>query len=196
MSGSTAPTTVAAVAALAAGLQAVTEAVRAACTDPGDALGLLLLLAGYNPTSRAGADSIGLAMATVQIAVAAGCRRAALTSLARAAAAYAPSSYQDAVRVRGLVCAAIDAEIMVAGNSGDYATYAALRALRAAVVLDLTTRAGSLAQVATITRPAPQPALVVAYDLYDDASRYDDLVRRVDPVSPLFLPRTFQALTA
>ena len=196
MSGSTQATTVAAVAALAFGLQSVTEAVRVACTDPADAIQALLQLAGYSPATATGGDSIGLAMAKVESAVAAACRRAALSSLALASADYAPTSYQDAVRVRDAVCAAIDAEIAIAGNAGDYASYTALRGLRAAVVRDLTTRAGSLARIATITRPAPQPALAVAYDLYDDASRYDDLVRRVDPVSPLFLPRQFQALNS
>ena len=196
MSGATTATTVAASAALASSLQAVTEAVRTGCNDPADAIVLLLQLATYSPVSLAGADAIGAAMATIESAVSAACRRAALTSLARAAAAYAPSSYQDAARVRDLVVAAIDAEIAVAGDGGDYSSYTAFRALRSAVVLDLTTRAGSLAAVITIARPMPQPALAIAYDLYDDASRYDDLVRRVDPVSPLFMPVTFQALAS
>jgi prophage DNA circulation protein len=135
-------------------------------------------------------------MSTVETNVSAACRRAALTSLARATADYQPSSYQDAVALRTQVAGLIEAEMLVAGGVPDYATYSALRLLRASVIEDLTAREGDLAMVVTITTALPTPALTLAYRLYGDASRYDDLVARANPVSPLFMPTSFQALSS
>lgn len=184
----------AAATAEAAAVQAVSEALRAACNDPADAVRLLSLLATYNPVGAYGADTIGSDMAAVEAATSSLCRRAALVSLALAAASYAPTSYQDAVTVRTNVCSLIDAEILIAGDAGDYDTYAALRTLRTAVSADLTSRAANIANVITFQLPTSLPSLVVAYALYQDASRSDDLVSRVDPRSPLFMPRVFDAL--
>jgi prophage DNA circulation protein len=38
------------------------------------------------------------------------------------------------------------------------------------------------------------PALVLAHRIYDDAGRADQLVQQVQPVHPLFMPQSFQAL--
>lgn len=188
--------TLAATANLAAGLQAVAEAVRTSCADPSQAVTLLAQLAAYAPATDNGADTIGVAMSAVEANVAAACRRAALTSLARATADYQPSSYQDAVALRTKVSGLIEAEMMVAGAVPDYPMYASLRLLRAAVIADLTARGGDLARIETITTAVPMPALTLAYRLYGDASRYDDLVARADPVSPLFMPTSFEALSS
>ena len=196
MADATTTATLAAASALAAGLQAIAEAVRTGCGDPADAIGLLLQMAEYQPSTLTGSDAIGVAMATVETAVSAACRRAALTSLARASAEYQPSSYQDAVRVRTLVAGAIETEMLIAGDVPDYASYSTLRALRAAVIADLTARSGDLAQITTVTTAEPMPALALAYRLYGDATRYDDLVARADPVSPLFMPLSFEALSS
>ena len=196
MADATTTATLGAAAALAAGVQAVAEAVRLGCADPAHAVVLLAQLASYTPATLTGSDAIGQAMTTVEAAVAAACRRAALTSLARAAADYQPNSYQDAIRLRTLVCGLIAAEMLVAGAVPDYPAYSALRALRAAVIDDLTARGGTLARVRTVTAAEPMPALALAYRLYGDATRYDDLVARADPVSPLFMPLTIEALSA
>ncbi len=195
MSGSTTSATLAAAAALAAGVQAVAEAVRLGCADPAHAIVLLSQLASYQPASLTGADAIGQAQAVVEANVAATCRRAALTSLARASADYQPTSYQDAVQLRSRISDLIQAEMLIAGAVPDYPMYVALRALRAAVIDDLTARSGSLARLQTVSSAVPLPALTLAYRLYGDATRYDDLVARADPVSPLFMPLQFQAPT-
>lgn len=123
-------------------------------------------------------------------------RRAAVVELARAAAAYQPTSYDDAVAVRRAVVAAIEGEMDDAGDAGDDGTYAALLALRTAVVRDLTARGADLAPLRQVTPPAALPALTLANQLYADATRADDLVARTDPAHPLFLPTSFRALAA
>jgi len=190
------PQITSAATALASEVQALTEAVRTTCADPADAIRILSELAAFAPSSNFGSDAVGSGMATMQTANAAMCRRAALTSLARAAVTYAPSSYQDAVTLRTNVCALFDAEAITAADAGDNASYVALKAMRAAVSADITTRAGSLAMVTTVNRRTSLPALVVAYQLYQDASRSDDLVARNDPRSPLFMPLTLEALAS
>ncbi len=180
--------------AAASGAQAVAEALRASCTDPTDAIRLLSALAVFSPPALPSGAPIGTAIATVQAAVAAICRRAALTSLARAIASYQPTSYNDAQTILADAAALFDAEIEIAGDAGDLQSYLALRDLRTGVVQDMTVRGSSLAQVVTISRPRSMPALALAYQLYGDTSRYDELVRRVNPIHPAFMPVQFEAL--
>ncbi len=182
--------------ALAAACSAVTEAVRAACADPADAVRLLAELAAYTatPPASSAAAPIGAAMATVTAATAALCRRAALGSLALACADCQLSAYEDAVALLVQVTALIDAEITVAGDAGQDGTFVALRALRAAVVQDLTTRAADLPHLVLITSAEPMPAPALAQRLYQDGSRAADLVARADPVHPAFLPTSFEGL--
>jgi len=216
--------------ALAASVQAVTEALRVACVDPADAIRALSTLAAYAPAgamttilpnvaSQAGIGlvtedglpligaqpvsvaivstaPIGLAISTLQSAVAALCRRAALTSLARACAGYAPTSSDDAVSVCVAVVALFDAEILVAADAEDDASYQALRQLRTAVVADLVTRAAQLPSLVTVRTAVPMPALALAYRLYRDATRADDLAARSGAQHPAFLPTSFRALSA
>lgn len=217
LGGPTQGTATANAASLGAAVQAMTEAVRAGCADPGTAITLLAPLAAFRVVPLAGGDAIGAAMRTVTSAACALCRQAALSSIARASAEYQPASQADAVAIRTKVSALIDAEILasvagqgsggVAGqgsagvsrwnaSGGSNATALALRGLRAAVAADLTARGQVLAPVVTVRTAASRPALAVAYSLYADASRYDELVARVDPVSPLFMPLTFEALAS
>jgi prophage DNA circulation protein len=180
--------------ALAGGAVALAEALRAACNDPADAIRLLSGLARFFPSIPPGSAPIGEAMAATQTAMAAVCRRAALTSLARAIAAYQPSSYNDAQAVLVAACVLFDAEIEVAGDAGDGQSYLALRALRGAVVNDMTTRGSALPQIVTVARPASLPALALAYQLYGDTTRTDDLIARANPIHPAFMPTSFEAL--
>lgn len=185
----------AAALALAQAVQAVAEAVRAAANDPADQIRLLIALANYYPAQPVDGSATGARMGVVQDATGALCRRAALAALGRATSAYQPSSYQDAIALRARVCDLLDAEITIAGDTGDDAAYGALRALRSAIANDLTTRAAQLPYVITVSTPASVPALTAAYRLYRDASRAPDIVARADPVHPAFMPREFQALS-
>ncbi|HEV2364038.1 MAG TPA: DNA circularization N-terminal domain-containing protein, partial [Caulobacteraceae bacterium] len=163
--------------------------VLAAHADPGGAIGALESLIGFAPGSTASLTPIGAAACDLM-------RRSAATALARAAAVYQPSSYDDAAGVRTTITGLYDAEILIAGDEGEDATYGALRALRAAVIQDLTVRGASLARIQTFAFGAPLPALHLATRLYRDPSRADELVIQAIPVHPLFMPPAFQALAS
>lgn len=188
---------------------ALTEALRASCARPADAIRILSTLAGFtattlfdgpNPVSAQlpswVVDPFVLQYAQLTGVAATLMRRAAAISLARASADYVPTSYQDAINVRDTVSDVLDNVILEAGNLFDDASYEALEALQVTVVTDLNTRGGNLAQILNLTFGAQQPALVLAYRLYQDATRADDIVARNNPVHPSFLPVRIEALSS
>ena len=178
-------------------LAALVEAMRAGITDPADQVQVLLALAGFTFADSAGGTvGIGAAMAAMRDAMAAACRRAALVSLARASASYQPSSYDDAAALRVSLAAALDNEITAAGDAGEDASYTALKALRSAVVQDLTVRGASLPSIVTVNLQLPLPSLVIAHRLYLDASRSDQIAAESGAIHPAFCPTTFQALAS
>lgn len=186
----------AAAATFASGVSAVTEALRAAATSPVDQVRLLTALADFYPGAAASTAPIGAAIATAQTAAGALCRRSALVSLCLACADYQPYSSQDALTLRDSVSALLTAEMTVAADAGDVNSYEGLRDLRTAVIRDLTDRAALLPEQVTVETAAPMPSLAEAYRLYQDASRSDDLIARVNPIHPAFMPTEFQALSS
>jgi hypothetical protein len=215
-----------------ADILAVTEALRSACANPGDAIRLLAALvlfsvttpfdgpspvaneaaaiaetiyftAGYGVAGQPIAswpnwfgDPFVLQFAQLTSTATVLMRRAAAISLARASATYVPTSYQDAQRVLGIVDGALWQVIEEAGDIFDDVSYNALKALRTAVQADFAGRGNNLAQVVTRVFGAQQPALVLAYRLYQDASRADDLIARNDPPHPGFMPASIETLAA
>jgi prophage DNA circulation protein len=121
---------------------------------------------------------------------------AALMSMTNAIAAYQPSSYNDAIAVLRSITLLLDGAIQSAGDAGSTASYLALRALRAAIINDLLNRAATLPRLQTFTFQAPLPSLALAYELYGDATRSDELIAQANPISPLFMPLSFQALSS
>lgn len=174
--------------------QAIPAAVLSAAPDPTDAVRLLSGLSVYAPTTYVGTGQVGQARAIAQDATSALLRRASLAALLRAVALYVPSSYDDAAALRSLVLGYLDGEILTAGDAGDDASYAALRAARQGVAGDLTTRGGSLARLKQYALQAPLPALTLANRLYQDAARAEQLIAQTNPIHPAFMPLTFQAL--
>ncbi|TMV39240.1 hypothetical protein FGG78_42700 [Thioclava sp. BHET1] len=61
---------------------------------------------------------------------------------------------------------------------------------------DLTERGAQLPSQRDFILPGAQPSLTLAYRIYEDATRSDDLIRRVDPIHPAFMPVQFKALSA
>lgn len=180
-----------------AAVQALTEALSTAIANPGDAARLFGTLATYAPDVVGTATGqVGAAQVAAENAVSALLRRAAIGALARAAAQYVPSSYDDAVAVRNKVTAYIDGEVLIAGDSGDDASYGALRALRQSVVTNLSASGASLARLQDFAFRTPMPALVLATRLYQDASRSDQLVDEAAPIHPAFMPTKFRALAS
>lgn len=77
----------------------------------------------------------------------------------------------------------------IAGVEVDPPVFDALRELIAASAARLGTVAGTLAELTTTTPVATVPAVVVAFNLYGDASRVDEvLARNPHVVHPLFVP--------
>ena len=181
--------------ALVAQIATTVEAARATMTDPADQVRVLQNLVPFSYNDTAAGTGLPGDMATVRDAMAAACRRAALVSLARASAVYQPVSYQDAQATLESVTAALDVEITAAGDAGEDETYAAMRALRNAVVTDLTTRGATLPEIVTATFGIPLPTLVVAQILYQDASRADEISLEAAPPHPAFCPLSMQVLS-
>jgi prophage DNA circulation protein len=172
--------------------QGLAGAVLAASVRPSDAIRLLADLAAVVPVAT---DATTADMAAMRSATGDLLRRAAVVALARASAMYQPTSFDDAAAVRVLVCDLIDREVTIAGDQMQDATFAAFRALRAAVALDLATRGAGLSSVATVASGAV-PAPVLAQRLYRDPVRADELVTQAAPVHPAFMPAQFKALSS
>ncbi|MEX3691888.1 DNA circularization protein [Paraburkholderia sp. BR14263] len=180
--------------ALATAAQSLVAAFSACATDPADRVRLLSDIATYSPDGVFTTSAIGSAMSTAQEATGALVRRTAFAALGSAVAVWQPSSFDEAQSMMTTVADLLDAESVTAADNGDDASYAALRALRKAVVQDLQSRGGGLPALVTRTFGDTLPAVVLAHRIYDDASRADQLVKQVQPVHPLFMPTTFQSL--
>lgn len=180
---------------LASAAQALAAALSASATDADDAMRLLAALANFTPSAATPASAIGANMAIMQSAIGDLCRRAAVVELAIASSTYLPASRDDAANVRSAVCGLLDNEILIAGDQGEDAVFNSLRALRAAVVQDLTARGAGLASIQAFKIGAALPASVVAQRLYRDPSRADELVVQANPPHPAFMPASFKALS-
>ena len=193
----------AAVASLAGGSDVVTplvsmiEALRAGIIDPAEQIRVLLAVGGFTPAAVV-SGNLGLAAAIGRMTEAMGeaCRRAVLIGLARSSAAWQPASYDDASAMRQTLAAAFDGQITEAADDAQDASYAALTALRTAVLTDLIARGASLPAVRHVAFAAPLPALVIAQMLYQDASRADQIIGESAAIHPAFCPLSFGVLSA
>lgn len=111
-------------------------------------------------------------------------RRTLLAQAVGSTSLLAATVYDDVLAVRNAVTAALDAESLTAGDG----VYASLQVARTATWSDLTTRAQGAARLRTYTPPAPLPALALAYELYGDASRDQEIATRNQIRHPGFVP--------
>ena len=102
-------------------------------------------------------------------------QRSAALEAARTSSQMSFDSYADAVEVRDVVIDRLDVEIE---STDDIAVFDSLRRVRAAVVIDIDTRADNLARIVNYTPTTTLPALVVAHRLYGDATQEADIVAR------------------
>lgn len=181
-------------AELATGLQRLVATLRTVAADPAAQIPLLAPLARFQPAESLGGGAVGAAMAVMQEAVGTVCRRAAVIALARAAAAATVPSYDEAVALRDHVCGLLEEEALAAGDLGDDASYAALRALRTALEDEMNRRAANLAALREVRGPGVLPALVHAYRLYGDLDRAEQLAGYAGAEDLNFMPSHFQAL--
>lgn len=111
-------------------------------------------------------------------------RRGALASAAQAASYMDATVRDDVIAARGELVAALDAE---AARATD-ATFDSITDLRVAVYRDMTDRSRDSARLRTLTPAGVTPAVVLAYDLYEDASRDAEIVARNRVQHPGFVP--------
>jgi prophage DNA circulation protein len=180
--------------AIPADVQAVVSALRLANPAPNQAIDTLLELQSmttYGTQLSASLTSINNALINLF-------RRNAVSAAVSAAASststYQPISQEDAAKLRQTICNALDVEIQTAGDHGEDASYNALRALRVAVVQDLANRGSNLSTTQEVITPAPVALLVTAQRLYQDSTRYDQLLNEANPIHPAFAPTQFKAL--
>jgi prophage DNA circulation protein len=115
-------------------------------------------------------------------------RRAAVVGMAVAASTQDYASYNDAVTTRDQVASALDDEILIVGATNNDPLLLALGMLYTQSVQDITTRAASLTPLKTVTLGRTVPDLVLAYNLYGDASRASEISARNRVRHPLFVP--------
>jgi prophage DNA circulation protein len=103
-------------------------------------------------------------------------------------------SHVEMTAARDAVIDLIDRELMSIDTDDD--VYQALVEARAAVWADMTTRSRDSARLSTLTPAEVLPALVLAYDYYEDAMRDAEIVARNSVTHPGFVPaKPVQVLT-
>lgn len=113
-------------------------------------------------------------------------RQAAVFEAARMAPAAQYDTEADAVGARDTITDAIDT-LSEAPETSD-ALYAVLQKMRTNVVSGVPPAGERLPDLVTLTPPATIPALVLAYDTYEDAARADEIVKRNSIKYPGFVP--------
>ncbi|MFZ2469471.1 MAG: DNA circularization N-terminal domain-containing protein [Parvibaculum sedimenti] len=149
-----------------------------------------IALTSFGDDLRAVAPSTpsGAVQATNQAALVALIRRSAIVAAARAAADISFTSYDDAVSVRNTLSDLFETAIFEAGDAGEDAAYQALGQVRAAMIKDISARGEKLARLGSFTPEQTMPALVIAYRLYGDAARAEEIVARNGIRHPGFVP--------
>jgi hypothetical protein len=122
--------------------------------------------------------------------------QAALVTLVQGAAAMAVvtiyaqlnwQSTQAAAAALDPLIDILDTQVAAAADAGNYDLFRAWRAIEAAAIADMRQRAQNLPNLASYALPSSLPALVVAQQLLQDATRADDLVQLNDTPHPLFM---------
>lgn len=120
-------------------------------------------------------------------------RRTAIIEAARSSARINYDSQNQALQARDVLVDAIEAEQLTAPD----AVFSTLADLRSAVVRDINTRAADLAKLIPYTPKATLPAVMLAYSLYGDATKDEQIVARNRIAHPGFVPggQTLEVLT-
>jgi len=138
----------------------------------------------------------GLTPARVQLtdndnAVYAIVRRQCLAQAAGAAAMMPAMVQDDVLDIRNRLGAAIDDELLTAPDE----LIGPLIDVRSTVHKDLTERSRDSARLETVSPALPVPAAVLAYDLYEDATRADEIVARNGIPHPAFVSDPVKVLS-
>lgn len=98
------------------------------------------------------------------------------------------ASYDEAAALRDFMVELFGPEIDAAGDAEDDAALLALLSVRTEVLSDLRARGAQLATVRAVTLGATTPGVVLAYRLYADPDRAEEIVARNALRHPMFLP--------
>ena len=119
-------------------------------------------------------------------------QRTAAANAVAAMAATAFTSYNDAVTARDSLDDALDTLSIAAADAFDDDAFAAIEAVRQAMVADVTARGGSLQSLYSFTPAGTIPALLLAARLFSEIAdledNWADLVTRNGIVHPGFVP--------
>lgn len=174
------------------GIYAKGDAVLSQVSGLGDinALNILntlttLRLAGLFSSYDAGGNTPARArMATNAHAINTLVRQSLIAQSAGMVAAMPLPVYDDAMIIKNELLATIDTEIETANDT----SYLALKNLHTKTYADITARTPGAARLKEITPKAVMPALVLAYDLYEDAARDGEIIERNKVRHPGFVP--------
>jgi prophage DNA circulation protein len=181
--------------ALTAGVRALLEALRVSALSPLDGIRLLVPLCGFETLVLPGTSSISTNANLGIQATAALVRRAAISSLARALTTYQPNTTNDVQNMFGLVIPILDNEILYSADVNDKNSYSALNKLKSNVVAMLQLTAVNLPSVEVIGFQRSLPSLVLAWQIYADSSRSDELISLNNVPNPLFMPLQVEILS-
>lgn len=137
------------------------------------------------PTSAATSNRI--MAARNQAALASLVRRSASIEAARAAGAIDFTSDREAAGVRDELVTLIDSELEAASEAGDDDAFRELRQLLAVSSQSIKAKGATAARVITVKPSSTEPAEVLAYRLYADATRAGEIVDRNQVAHPLFV---------
>lgn len=174
------------------GIYAKGDAVLSQVSGLGDinALNILntlttLRLAGLFSSYDGGGNTPARArMATNAHAINTLVRQSLISQSAGMVAAMPLPVYDDAMIIKNELLATIDTEIETANDT----SYLALKNLRTKTYADITARTQGAARLKEVTPKAVTPALVLAYDLYEDAARDGEIIERNKVRHPGFVP--------
>lgn len=175
---------------------AAVDDLRQACAAPFEAIRLLVGLSTFDAVTHGGADPVGLMIDDLAENASVLMRRICGISLATATADYIPTSLQNATMIRDIVADVLDRLETEAADRFEDLSAKAMDNIRIAVIADLNERGGKTTPVVTHTYNQQQPALVLAYRLYQDAARAEELLARNDPPHPSWMPNTIEAAAA
>jgi prophage DNA circulation protein len=141
----------------------------------------------YTPTLQIAADNITAASRLVRLA--------GLTAYAEAVLRQSFPSRPDGVTARGELAERFENELYDTTGAANAPLYVAIEKLRGAVIDWLTREIATLAPVIVVESARILPALALAWTLYADPVRSDELVARNRVRHPSFMPRVISALS-
>jgi prophage DNA circulation protein len=162
----------------------LTEALRT--SSPTEAVRLLTNMASYQP------GAIGIAQEANALLF----RVANMASLSYALSEINPVSSNEAQSVLDTIIPLFDQLITDVSDAVMDETSAELKTLKSYVVSYLENLALTRPELMTVTYNTSLPASAIAYSLYRDAARADEIVFENNPVNPLFMPNSLMVLSS